>query len=324
MSILISRTIGENILLSKYDIRALPFYEDEKSETLDINHDDGLRQLRTLHKYPIGFDFSCNLIQTLKDNNIFPDEDYIDGTPYYFAWIAGRFFNEYLASISDYTKRQTAGRQLLTDLTTGFVCVRTGTNAKGRYLLNIPPFRIVKIVELENGEKLYRYAWAKDIFETLVTGDCTKQGNDGYILLPPKLYPIATQATKAAESINNISKNATWTDSETGEKHEQKRTHLIGSSNPIYKMEVFAKMKNTNNASAITVKRKELLQTVAPELVDKDGYLKNIKAYQLHDILQNEIRSVWENFKDENMLVNFYLGKSPDSDSSLYFLSKHY
>ena len=207
---------AENALLNKFDIKALPFYESPNSKTLDIEHGDGFRQLRTLNQYPVGYDFSCNIIAEMKKKGLIQKimiEDTIGGIPYYFAWVNWNHVTEYLAQTSDFTKRQTLARTLQRDLSTGFVTVRGGTDKTGRYLLNIPPFRITEFKTYETGERRARFAWAKDIFETLITDDCTKQGADGYITLPERLYPLATGATAAAETINKLS------DTENGNGH---------------------------------------------------------------------------------------------------------
>lgn len=312
--IIMSRTIAENALLNKFDIKALPFYENSNSKALDIEHGDGFRQLRTLHQYPVGYDFSCNIIARIKKSGLMQKvmiEDTIGGIPYYFAWVNWNHVIEYLARVSDNDKRKSISRQLQKDLSTGFVTVRGGTDRTGRYLLNIAPFRITEFKNYENGERQARFAWSKDIFETLITDDCTKQGADGYITLPEQLYPLATQATKAAETINKLS------DTENGNGHGH--THLIGSSNPIYKMEVYARMKNTNDVKEIVVDRKELIKTIAPELIDKDGYLKKIKEWELHDILLTEVQDIYGKTYDMTMLKNFYLGDTRTGKSTLYF-----
>ena len=312
--IIMSRTVAENTLLNKFDIKALPFYENPNSKTLDIEHGDGFRQLRTLSQYPVGYDFSCNIIAEMKKKGLIQKvmtEDTIGGIPYYFAWVNWNHVIEYLARASDNDKRKSMSRQLQRDISTGFVTVRGGTDRTGRYLLNIAPFRITEFKTYETGERRARFAWAKDIFETLITDDCTKQGADGYITLPERLYPLATQATAAAETINRLS------DTQNGNGYG--RTHLIGSSNPIYKMEVYARMKNTNEVSEIVVDRKELIRTIAPELIDKDGYLKKIKEWELHDILQKEVSDIFGKTYDINMLRNFFLGDTRTGKSTLYF-----
>lgn len=314
-NVVISRTIGENILLNKHSVRALPFYEYPNSKALDIYHDDGFKQIRTLRNYPAGYDFSCNIINAIKQSGRAQEiisEGIIDNNPYYFAWIKGSRINEYLASAGDHTKRQSLGRQLRQDLSTGFVTVGGGTDKGGHYLMNIAPFRIIQEKHYETGMTSYRFAWAKVIFETLVTDKCTKSGADGYILLPQRLYPISTQATVAAETLNAIA-------NDDKEQKKTGRTHLIGSSNPIYKLEVYARMRNTNDLAQVLVNRKELLKTIVPELTDGEGNLRKIAAYELHDILVKEVKEVLLKTTGITMLSNLYIGKAVDNVSTLHF-----
>jgi len=311
MSVLMSRTIAENTLLNKWEVKALPFYENPESKALDLEHDDGRRQLRTMNSYPVGYDFSCNLIAKMKREGRTVEEGFFDNNIYYFAWITDDDFTEYLATVSDHEKRRTIYRQLQKDLVTGFVVVNSGIDKGGRYIKQIPPFRIAEIKYYEDNKRLIRIAWAKDIFESLITDSCTQCGADGYITIPEKLFPLATCATKAAEKLNRINSAPS-------------QTHLIGSSNPIYRLEVFARMKNTNRVKTVKTSRKELLQHVAPEFLDKDGYLKKITNADLHDILQKEIGFIAEKLSYEydepySILKNFYLGKVRDDESILYF-----
>lgn len=313
-NIIVSRTIGENILLNKFVVKALPFYENPDSEALNIEHDDGFKLLRTMRRYPVGYDFSCNIIAQIKRAGKVHEsigEEYIDGEPYYVSWINMDHMREYLAQVSDRTTRQSLGRTLKTDLSTGFVVARCGEDKTGRYIEQIPPFRILKFKVYDNGVAFALMAWARVIFQTLIEDDCTKTGADGYITIPEKLYPLATQATKAAKALNKIS----------APLHKEKApTHIIGSSNPIYKMEVFSRMKNTNNAKSIEVDRQELLEAIVPELIAKDGYLK-ISEAALHDILHEEVMDIYR--KTEGlMLKNFYLGSKSWGKSSLYFDDK--
>lgn len=316
MGILVSRTVGENILLTKHTIKALPFYENDNSPTLDITRMDGNKQLRTLNSYPVGYDFICNIIDKIKSLGLEPNTGLIFEEPYYSAWISPETFADYLKGVSDHHKRLSLFRQLQKDLTSGFVMIRAGSDQKGRYIRSIPPFRIIDRNDREDGKVELRIAWSKAIFETLVTGDCTKQGNDGYIELPRYFYPLATQATKAAETINKIT--VPFTEGTMNRTELKGRTHLIGSSNPIYRIEILAKMKNTNKGKDIGVNRLELLQTVVPELVTNDGYLK-IKEWELHDILQKEISEIFRKEPEAGLLKNFYLGDRKHNTSYLYF-----
>lgn len=310
MNVLMSRTIAENALLNKWEVKALPFYETPDSKTLNLEHDDGRRQLRTMNSYPVGYDFACNLIAKMKAEGRTIEEDRIDDNIYYFAWITYADFADYLARVSDNDKRKSVFRQLQKDLSTGFVVVNSGTDALGRYIKSIPPFRIISQKSYEGGA-LYRLALSKDIFETLILDTCTKSGADGYITIPEKLFPLATCATKAAETLNRISE-------------DPKQPHFIGSSNPIYRLEVFARMKNTNNVKSVVVDRKELLQCITPEFIDKNGNLKKLTGAKLHDILQKEIGYIADELsyrysEPYKILKNFYLGTASEGASILYF-----
>lgn len=317
-NIIASRTVAENILLNKHGIRALPFYEYPNSKALDIYHDDGFRQIRTMRNYPVGYDFSCNIIAEIRKAGLTQKvikEGVIGDIPYYFAWINLSHIYEYTASAGDHTKRQGLIRKLQNDITTGFVTVRGGTDKEGRYLTNIAPFRVIETRKYENGDIHLHFAWAKDIFETLITDTCTKAGADGYITLPDHLYPLSTQATVAAETLNKIAQDDNSKVLET-----TGRTHLIGSSNPIYKLEVYARMKNTNELPSMQVDRKELLKAIVPELTDKDGNLRKIAASELHNILIREVQDIRNKTTGVKVLSNFYLGKAWESEQSiLYF-----
>lgn len=310
-NIIASRTVAENMLLNKFTVRALPFYEYPNSKALDIYHDDGFKQLRTLRDYPVGYDFACNIIAKMHNANVIGKtikEGVIGDNPYYFAWIKVDHIIDYIAMAGDNAKRRWIKDRLFNDIQTGFVVVGGGTDSGGHYLSSIPPFRVVETRQYANGVTGLYFAWAKVIFETLITNSCTKKGADGYITLPSYLYPLATQATVAAETLNIIANG-----------RASGRTHLIGSSNPIYKAEVYARMKNTNECNSICVDRKEFIKVIAPELVDADGYLKKITAAELHNILVREIQVIRDKTTGVKVLSNFYVGNAREGKSILYF-----
>jgi hypothetical protein len=131
--------------------------------------------------------------------------------------------------------------------------------------------------------------FAKAVFQSLVTGECVKNGGDGFIEIPALFYPLLTDTSKGD----------------------------LQSHNPIYKLNLYGIMKNTHKSYQIAVKRDELLQTIAPEYIDKEGYLK-ISGAKLHDSLITSAQEATTKIPVGLLVKNFYIGNS-DGLSLLYF-----
>jgi len=121
-------------------------------------------------------------------------------------------------------------KQVYKEIQTGFVLLPVYDKVHGRGMELRAPFRFMAIKYYEDGTKYRELFFSKAVFDSLVTGECTKNGGDGYTEIPSNFYPILTNGNK-------------------GE---------LKSFNPIYKLNVCGLMKNTHKKKSVEIPRQEL------------------------------------------------------------------
>jgi hypothetical protein len=275
-----SRTIADNTLLNKRVIKALPIVDSTNPKCIE---EIAGNQLRVLKLYAPAFDFIVNII-----NKVFATGDagrYIKdmGQDYYSVNVGESAWKKYFSYCGDHNIRRNLQREVVKNLQTGWVLLH-GTDKKGSYIEKRAPFRIMALKHYKDGTTTIQIVFSKAVFGSLVEGNCFETGGDGYIEIPANFYPFLTDTDKGN----------------------------LQSYNPIYKLNIHAIMKNTHKKKKIEVLRKELLQTIVPEYIDKDGNLK-ISAVTIYDSL---IKSVKESNQKipSGMIVNeFYIGHGENS-----------
>jgi hypothetical protein len=293
---IISRTAAENALINKHEIkryiaegkliRGFPLVDTKNPAIMEKIMGT---ELRVLKNYSPGFDFTVNAIAAAHDTGS-PGKHIKDvDENYYKIKISENLWKHYFQNCGDHSIRQNLPRMVFKNLQTGFILLPIYDKVHGRGLEKRAPFRIMAEQYYSDGTRFRELFFSKAVFGSLVTGDCTKEGGDGFIEIPSNFYPLLTGTDK-------------------GE---------LNSYNPIYKLNVHALLKNTHKKDRVDIPRQELLETIAPEYLDDKGYLK-IAAANLHDSL---VKTAWEalmKFPEGLLVKNFYLGNS-GGNSTVYF-----
>jgi hypothetical protein len=284
-NVTMSRSIADNIMLNKHDIiQALPMVNSSNPKRIEEVTGSSLRVLR---KYPIGFDFTINMINIAKKSGEI--SKYVEdlGREYYKIEVQKKSLNSYLASCGEHTIRQSLYRQIITDLSFGYVKILS----KGKNFIDYKaPFRIMGFRVFKNSETIiYKIHLLKDIFESLVIGECYNNGGEGFITIPGELYPTLTKTDK-------------------GE---------LQSYNPAYKLIVFGVGKNTNRKSSIQVDKKELLRTTVPEYY-RNGTLDKLTITSFQASMKGILRHIQKIFPKKGLPSSFYIGKYNEK-SKLYY-----
>lgn len=233
-NVIMSRKAAQAVLLNRHIIKALPFIDSQKETHLKPVRNT----LRIIKRYPLAFDFIVNIIEEIKDNI----SDYVTeaSDEYYSIEISNKVFERYLDICSDCVIRQSFQRQLLKEMTTGFVQVEVEGKS---YIWEVVPFRIMSVKTYEDGTRYFKIFFLKELFSGLIMGSCFFKGSDGYIKIPAHLFPAITQAPKG----------------------------FLQSHNPIYKSIIFGLMRNTHKKEKIEIDRNDFLQTIHPEYYRKDS-----------------------------------------------------
>lgn len=296
----ISRTIAENILINKHIIKALPIIDSINEKHIE---EIAGNELRALKRYPVAYDLIVNLIHKahkagavhswLKDSN-----DYYVGTIRESTW------QDYFKGCGSFDVRQSLARQVLHDLQSGFILIHGRDKKKGEFIEYRRPFFITAFRQYKNGEKERDLYFSKAVFQSLVTGECFKNGGDGFIEIPAGLYPKATHSELSYQI-----------------EHEGEiKTVNLGSHNPIYKINVYGLMKNTHKKDRIIIKRDDFIENVIPEYAKKDKifdtyYLKKAE-WEIHGALIKSIQQINKECINDRIVKNFYIGRD---DVTLYF-----
>jgi len=284
-NVTISRSIADNIMLNKHDIiQAFPIVNSSNPKYIEEITGSSLRVLR---KYPVGFDFAINMINNAKKSGKIGT--YIEdlGREYYKIEVHKKSLINYLASCGEHTIRQSLYRQIITDLSFGYVKILS----KGKNFIDYKaPFRIMGLRIFKNSEAIiYKIHLLKDIFESLVLGKCYSNGGEGFINIPGELYPTLTKTDKGK----------------------------LQSYNPAYKFIVFGLGKNTNRKSSIQVDKKELLRTTVPEYF-RGGTLDKITIESLQTSMRGILKHVQKIFPQKGLPKNCYIGKYTEK-AKLFF-----
>jgi hypothetical protein len=296
---IISRIAAENALLNKHGIkryigegkpiRGLPLVDSKNPATIEKTIGT---QLRVLKDYSPGFDFTANIIAAAHSTGN-PGE-YIKDVDenYYKIRVSEKQWKQYFQNCGDHTIRQSLARQVFKDFQTGFVILPIYDKVLGKGIEKRAPFRIMAEQYYSDGTNLTLYRelfFSKAVFGSLVTGDCAKKGGDGFVEIPANLYPILTGTDKGK----------------------------LASYNPVYKLNIHALMKNTHKKDHIEVQRQELLETIAPEYLDNNGYLR-ITAADLHDSLVKSTQESLSKIPSGLLVKNLFIGKH-GGKSTIYF-----
>jgi hypothetical protein len=291
-----SRIAAENALLNKHEIKRYiaegklikGFPVVDSKNTAHFENIMGA-ELRVLKHYSPGFDFIVNVIATARATR--HPEKYIKDVDenYYKINVSETLWQHYFQNCGNHTIRQNLAKQVFKDLQTGFVWLPIYDKVHGKGIEKRAPFRIMAEQYYSDGTKYREMYFSKAVFGSIVTGICTKNGGDGFIEIPTNFYPLLTGTDK-------------------GE---------LNSHNPIYKLNLHALMKNTHKKDCIEILRQELIETISPEYLDVNGYLK-ITASALHNSLIKSAREALIKFPEGLLVKNFYLGKHGGT-STLYF-----
>jgi hypothetical protein len=279
------RGIVNNILLNKHKIKIMPSIDSSNPEHVEEIIGN---ELRTLKKYPLGYDFIVNVISKVKSKAASTGKSIGEyykevSEDYYEVNVEEETFTDYFSESGDHTIRQSLKRQVITDLNSGFVFIRSKD-----YIARQAPFRIMGVKRIDNKTKVFQIFLLKQLFESLITGDSFKTGGEGYIEIPAKLFPILTKANKQG----------------------------LQSYNPAYKLQVFGLMKNTNKKTTIKVNRGEFLETIAPEYYKK-GYLDVSESF-IHSNLISMLKETEACLPESFIVRNFYIGEG-SQESTIHF-----
>ncbi|GMO68190.1 MAG: hypothetical protein Nk1A_6840 [Endomicrobiia bacterium] len=272
MTIPVSHKVADNILINKHDIRMMPLIDSLKEKHIKLIDNEW----RALKRYPVTYDFFANIIDRNKDIITEIIEDV--SRDYYELSVSEGAFERYLGYCENHTKKQSLKRQLMADVSFGFVLI------KSKNLTNIEykaPFRLMKIVISQDGGKIYKFYLLKQIFSGLITGECYKNGGEGFIRIPGYLYPITTQAYKG----------------------------ILKSHNPIYKTNILGITKKTHKGQRYSeMDREEFLKEIFPEYY-RDGKLK-VSQPALQGSLWTAIQGVSNLLPTHELVNNLEMGKN--------------
>jgi hypothetical protein len=280
-----SRTIAGNALLNKHTIKALPLAITTNTELNDSINGNNLRVLKT---YAPAYDFITNIINNALETGKVGEYIKDAGEHYYEIIIKEQKWKDYFKHCGNKTIRQNLARQVLRELQTGWILLK-GQDKRGRYVEERAPFRIMAKKYYEDGTAYREILMSKDVFEGLITGQCHKNGNDGFIEIPSYFYANITKTDKGN----------------------------LQSYNSIYKLNIVGLMKNTHKKSEIHISREKFLEAIVPEYLDKDKNLK-VNARGLHDSLVRPTKQICENIPEGMLVKNFFLGNKGDT-STIYF-----
>jgi len=285
----ISRNIAQNILINKHIIKALPIIDstnDRHIENIAGN------ELRILKRYAVAYDLIANLISQAHKTGTITNYIKDAGKDYFSMTVRKNTWQNYFNDCGNHTIRQSLALQVMKDLQSGFIYIHGKDRTRGDYIEYRRPFFITAIRQFQNGELDRDLYFSKIVFQSLVTGECFKNGGDGFIEIPPCLYPRLTNT-------------------KTGE---------LQSHNPIYKINLYGLLKNTHKKKNITVNKNDFIENVIPEYASKikngEGYKLKMPEYSIHNSLIGSINKSKNVCQNERIISNFYIGKD---DVTLYF-----
>jgi hypothetical protein len=289
----ISRTIVENMLINKHVVQALPIVDSNNTQLIEEIVGN---QLRVIKRYPAAYDFIANVIWQIKNtgNPSSYIKDYDED--YYRINISKTTWDLYFNNCKDFIKRQSLQRQILSNFANGYVVLKGSDAIKGRYIENRRPFIISATRYYEDGSQYKEMFISKAVFSSLVTGECFKNGNEGYVSIPHHFFP----------RLNQI---------------DRKDMKAIESPNPAYKMNIYGLLRNTYRKKHIKVNRAEFLENVIPEYISKVKekiYYLNKSKVDIHADIKTALTQAEDALFGEFMVYNFFIG---NKDIDLYFLN---
>jgi hypothetical protein len=223
-NIKVSRQIARNIILNKHEAKTLPiipFVDSNKTKHIEEiagNH------LRLLKYYPVGFDFCINLLDIAKRSKI----SLSDTRYFYEIDIPCSFADEFFAKVNGRTLRQSLMRQLVHDMTNSLIKVKKSGKSSG--IISTAPFRIMaKIISDDDGQPCYNIFLSKYLFKEMIECEKYPKRADGYITIPPNLFPLITQAGGG-----------------------------LSSFNPFYRIQIFGLLKKSSNSDDLYFYGKEV------------------------------------------------------------------
>jgi hypothetical protein len=295
MNVLVSRTVGDNILANKHDIKeqyqidSIPIVNSKNPKFIEEITGN---KLRVLKDYPAGNDFCLNMIARAKrfekksGNAVIVDysEDY------YKLTVSEKVFVNYFSECGNNDIRHNLLVQLEKDLSTGIVKIY-GKDNKGKYIVTKAPFKINEVKKhFSDNSVSIQILLLKDVYGSLIDDSSLKNGGEGYIKIPCHLFPLCTQTEKGR----------------------------FQSFNPIYKLQVFGLTKNTHKRDKIEVPHEEFLRYVVPEYIDRDGYLKKMTISDFNNSLTSQAKTLVEKRTEELLVKSFFVGRR-GGNSTLYF-----
>jgi hypothetical protein len=267
-----SKTITQNVLMNKHDIKET-YQQIDNIPIIDSSNPKHIEEilgnhLRVLKDYPLGHDFCVNMIDKAVDVKrktgigVIADYSY----EYYCMDISQNTSNEYFNGCSRSKEaRQSMKRQLQKDLEIGFVVIH-GKDKHGKYIERKAPFRIISTrvyIDTPTPETRIRLLLLKAVYGSLIEGNCTKNGGEGFCKIPEKFYPVCTNTKKRLLPYNSM-----------------------------YRMQILGLSKNTHKQSAIEIHRKETLRSIIPEYIDKDASLERESFGYIEKTLESQSKEL--------------------------------
>jgi len=266
----ISRKMSEKMLENKHTIALLPRIDSKNKKHLKLI----ANEWRTLKRIPLTFDFVANVLDAYKEKISTIVKD-IDGNNDHFQLeVPEDIILAYFDDCSNYKTRQSLKRQLLAEMDPkyGFVEI-TGKSYCG--LLRPIMYAGIKKYNNDTNNNIHIFMLHKDVFGSLVTGKCSKNGGDGFFKMPRILYPILTASDK----------------------------RCFQSYNPFYRLIVYGLTKNTNDVRVIKVDKSEFCQYVMPEYYDLKRRCLDMKYCEAQDTFFAALKNVTKNIKDKAFIV---------------------
>jgi hypothetical protein len=276
--------VCDNILANKFDIKALSIVNSSNPKHIEEIQGN---QLRTMKKVPLIYDYMVNLISNLKkdanDFNLSVFSLINDNEEDYYSVILNDsdYLNDYIKYSNHYEKRRSLLRQL-SNCNIDYVFLKNRDSIR-----QMQPFNI--ITDYEDNQIRYKIRFSKLIFKPLIEDN----NSDGFTLIPSNLYPISTIADLH----------------HTGNKYKGQK--VLGSPNPLYKLNMYGLRLNTNKVDYIEVDKQEFFKNVAPELIlnkQVNKYHLKIPESVICNSLKPGLLAINQNISNSLIVKNVFLG----------------
>jgi hypothetical protein len=237
LTLAMPRPVAGNVLyLNAKTIKAFPIVDTKNQE---IKNEIEAPLWKCFKYYPLGYDFIINIIQTVKDKGI-GRYIVINDNDYFTLTLTSDDIKPYLDRFADRSVRQTASRQIYTQLHPNFILSETR-----KEVIKFKPFDMYEErLDKEKQKAIYKIRVSRRLFGGLIDNDIYKAHGDGYVTIPSALYPLTTYA-------NN--------------------EDVFSSYNPMYKAYLYPLFHNTHKIRSIDEDLEDFLRAIIPENLDRNG-----------------------------------------------------